>query len=175
MEWGQEGWMGINLVDWEVAQQDGASSELPSMDCKAEGPWTRGWVGPSRGVAVLPGWSIRSRNIFNTKYISRAWPCITKHTATILKKVAQSHPTLCGPMDDTVHGILQATILEWVAFSLLQGNLPNPGFEPRSPPLQVDSLPAEPPGKPKTHGMLHKFMCHPCTGALLIFSVSFQF
>ena len=31
--------------------------------------------------------------------------------------------------------------------SLLQGNLPNPGMEPRSPALQADSLPAEPPGK----------------------------
>ena len=29
------------------------------------------------------------------------------------------------------------------------GNLPNPGIEPRSPGLQVDSLPAEPPAKPK--------------------------
>ena len=28
------------------------------------------------------------------------------------------------------------------------GDLPNPGIEPRSPALQVDSLPAEPPGKP---------------------------
>ena len=26
------------------------------------------------------------------------------------------------------------------------GHLPNPGIEPRSPALQVDSLPAEPPG-----------------------------
>ena len=32
--------------------------------------------------------------------------------------------------------------------SLLQGNLPNSGIEPRSPALQEDSLPAEPPGKP---------------------------
>ena len=31
-------------------------------------------------------------------------------------KVAQSYPTLCDPMDYTVHGILQARILEWVAF-----------------------------------------------------------
>jgi len=30
-------------------------------------------------------------------------------------KVAQSCPTLCNPMDYTVHGILQARILEWVA------------------------------------------------------------
>ena len=29
------------------------------------------------------------------------------------------------------------------------GDLPNPGTEPRSPALQVDSLPSEPPGKPR--------------------------
>ena len=29
------------------------------------------------------------------------------------------------------------------------GDLPNPGIEPRYPALQADSLPAEPPGKPK--------------------------
>ena len=29
------------------------------------------------------------------------------------------------------------------------GDLPNPGMEPRSPALQADSLPAEPPGQPK--------------------------
>ena len=31
-------------------------------------------------------------------------------------KVTQSCLTLCDPMDPTVHGILQARILEWVAF-----------------------------------------------------------
>ena len=31
-------------------------------------------------------------------------------------KVTQSCPTLCDRMDYTVHGILQARILEWVAF-----------------------------------------------------------
>ena len=30
-----------------------------------------------------------------------------------------------------------------------QGDLPNPGIEPRSPALQADALPSEPPGKPK--------------------------
>ena len=29
------------------------------------------------------------------------------------------------------------------------GDLPNPGIKPRYPVLQVDSLPAESPGKPK--------------------------
>ena len=45
-------------------------------------------------------------------------------------KVTQSGPTLCNPMDYTVHGILQAGILEWVFWvslewvSLLQGIFP---------------------------------------------------
>ena len=33
------------------------------------------------------------------------------------------------------------------------GNLPNPGIKPRFPALQVDSLPAEPQGKPKYTGV----------------------
>ena len=33
------------------------------------------------------------------------------------------------------------------------GDLPNPGIEPRSPAQQADSLPAEPPGKPKNSGV----------------------
>ena len=37
--------------------------------------------------------------------------------------------------------------------SLLQGYLPNPGIEPRSPALQADSLPAEPQEKPKNTGV----------------------
>ena len=51
------------------------------------------------------------------------------------------------PMDYTVHGILHARILEWVAFPS-PGDLPSSGIEPRSPAFQVDSLPAEPQGKP---------------------------
>ena len=61
-------------------------------------------------------------------------------------KVSQSSPTLCDSMDYTVHVILQAKILEWIAFP---GDLPNPRFEPRSPALQADSLPVEPQGRPK--------------------------
>ena len=43
------------------------------------------------------------------------------------------------------------------------GDLPNPGIEPRSPALQVDSLPSEPPGKPwdePTHGILCIYLFH---------------
>ena len=37
-------------------------------------------------------------------------------------KVAQSCPTLCNPIDYIVHGILQARILEWVAFPFSRGS-----------------------------------------------------
>ena len=61
-------------------------------------------------------------------------------------KVAQSCLTLCDPMDYTVHGILQARILEWEAFPY-PGDLPDPGIERKSPMLQANSFPAKPPGK----------------------------
>ena len=32
------------------------------------------------------------------------------------------YPTLCDPRDYTVHGILQARILEWVAFPFSRGS-----------------------------------------------------
>ena len=37
-------------------------------------------------------------------------------------KVAQSYPTLCDPMGYTVHEILQARILEWVAVPFSRGS-----------------------------------------------------
>ena len=37
-------------------------------------------------------------------------------------KVAQSCPTLCNPMDCIVCGILQARILEWIAFPFSRGS-----------------------------------------------------
>ena len=37
-------------------------------------------------------------------------------------KVTQLCPTLCSPMDYTVHGILQARTLEWVAVPFSRGS-----------------------------------------------------
>ena len=54
-------------------------------------------------------------------------------------KVAQSYLTLCDPMDYTVHGTVQARILEWVALPS-PGDLPNTGIEPQFPALQMDSF-----------------------------------
>ena len=58
--------------------------------------------------------------------------------------------------------------------ALLQGiYLPNPGIEPRSPALHADSLPSEPPGKPKNTGvgslsiLQGIFLTHESTKSLL--------
>ena len=63
--------------------------------------------------------------------------------------VAQLCLTLCdcSPPGPSVHGILWARILEWVAMASSRES-----SQPRNwtqvSPLQVDSLPSEPPGKP---------------------------
>ena len=62
-------------------------------------------------------------------------------------KVTQSCLTLCDPIDYTVHGILQARILEWVVIPFSSGSS-GPRNQTGSPALQVDSLPTELLGKP---------------------------
>ena len=56
-------------------------------------------------------------------------------------------PMDCRSPGSSVHGILQARILEWVAMLSPPGNLPAPGVQPKSPALQADSLLTEPQGK----------------------------
>ena len=59
-----------------------------------------------------------------------------------------SHVWLCNPMDYTVHGILQARKLKQVAIPFSKGSS-QPRDQTQVSRLQADSLPAEPPGKPK--------------------------
>ena len=37
-------------------------------------------------------------------------------------KAAQLYPTLCDPVDYTLHGILQARLQEWIAFPFSRGS-----------------------------------------------------
>ena len=50
-----------------------------------------------------------------------------------------------SPPGSSVCGILQARTLKWVALSFSR-DPPYPGIELKSPTLQTDSLPSEPPG-----------------------------
>ena len=65
--------------------------------------------------------------------------------------VAQSCPILYNSLDcslsgSSVHGILQARMLEQVVIPSSR-DLPYPEIKSRSPALQADSLPSEPPQK----------------------------
>ena len=64
-------------------------------------------------------------------------------------EVAQSCLTLCNPINycpPSIHGIFQARVLEWVAISFSRGSC-QPRDWTRSPALQANTLPSEPPGK----------------------------
>ena len=57
--------------------------------------------------------------ISSTVYVRiKIWASLLSHKV----KVAQSCQTVCNPMDYTVHGILQARILEWVAVPVSKGS-----------------------------------------------------
>ena len=54
------------------------------------------------------------------------WPWTAQVTCMHVRSVGQSCPTLCDPMDcnplgSSIHGIFQASILEWVAISFSKG------------------------------------------------------
>ena len=91
-----------------------------------------------------------------TKFLSnctKKLEVFISHKMKVRMLVAQSCLTLHESLDQgqpgsSVHGILQARILVWVA-SPSPGDLPDSGIEPKSPVLQADSLLTEPPGKPK--------------------------
>ena len=71
---------------------------------------------------------------YHLYFINSTLPCsmktsqYVKECIAVKVKVAQLSPTFCNPMHYVVHGILQARILEWVAFHFSR-NLPNLGIE----------------------------------------------
>ena len=60
----------------------------------------------------------------------------------VYESESQSYPTLCHPMDYIVDGILQARILEWVAFPFCRGSA-RPRNRTGVSALQADFLPTE--------------------------------
>ena len=100
--------------------------------------WPEYLLGSPQGIYAELSWDL----VYITLYLKQNLPTVT-HALLINKgtvcgllyhgcgpntlcevkvKVAQSCPTLCNPTDCTVHGILQARILEWVAYSFSRGS-----------------------------------------------------
>ena len=82
----------------------------------------------------MPDWCLSSALAFPSDLGARrpcrglrGWGCAANlldlcFRRKVKVKVTQSCPTLCYPTDYTVHGILQARILEWVAFLFSRGS-----------------------------------------------------
>ena len=87
-----------------------------------------------------------SSEMYDVQYINRS---LNQCIPGAYKILNQSRSVVFDSLrpSGTVHGILQARILEWAAVPFSRGSS-NPGIESRCPILQVDSLPAEPQGKP---------------------------
>ena len=92
------------------------------------------------------------------------------HTiACVHVRLFRSCLTLCDPMDynlpgSSVHGLLQARILEWVCHALLQRIFLTQGSNPHllhRLHWQVGSLPLAPPGKPFLSILLPKGTTRP--------------
>ena len=92
-----------------TATLDSSLSAPDDLNTHADNPpTTLAWQAAAHGVAKsqtrLSDWTILA---------SVLWTKV---------KVSQSCPILCNPMDYTVHGILQARILGWVAFPFSRGS-----------------------------------------------------
>ena len=85
-------------------------------------------------IWVMKIFFIQYRSLYSTDFVQIFFctaifipPCIESSQWDVKVKVAQMCLTLFDTMEYTVHGIIQARILEWVDFPS-PGDLPNPGL-----------------------------------------------
>ena len=106
----------------------GASWETPTEQSEEERPGRQTSVRRTgKGLGTLAPASHPTSQARDPRHPAGRVQAMLKQTLELYTenmKVTQSCPTLCNPPDYTVHGILQAGILEWVRLSLLQGIFP---------------------------------------------------
>ena len=80
--------------------------------------WTIPLIEIGQSLFLIYSWSLW-KVVFDKGFVIFTYIVIV---AIVKVKVTQSYLILCDPMDCTVHGILQARILEWVAFPFSKGS-----------------------------------------------------
>ena len=130
------------MVNVCLLTHSAVTSSLQLMNCSPTGPsihgtlqailewvaisYSRGSSWPRDGVQV----SCIGRWILHTEPPGKSLMINSQEHLMFLEKISeivQSCPTLCDPMDcslpgSSVHGILQARVLEWVAISFSRGS-----------------------------------------------------
>ena len=138
------------------------SSHLQSFPVSGSFPMSHFFTLSDHSTGVSASASVLPMNIQNwlplglsglislqSKTLSRVFSNTTvwKHQFFCAQLSVWSNSHIHTRLLEKLNIILQARILEWVAFPPSPGDLPNPGTEPRSPSLQVDSSSAEAKGK----------------------------
>ena len=88
---------------------------------------------------LIPSWCVVNTQLLGTP---------SMRAKSLQSSLTLGDPMDCSPSGSSVHEILQQEYWSGLPFSS-PGDLPHPGIKPGSPALQADSLPSEPPGKPK--------------------------
>ena len=112
--------------------------QLQPMGSRARAPWWWPTDSCSAACGILPD-QVLNPCLVDSLPLSHQGSPVYTFLKYVKLKVTQSCLTLCDPVDcsppgSSVHGILQARILEWVAISFSR-DLPNPGIKPRCPAL----------------------------------------
>ena len=151
----------FKMFHW-VRHKLGKQGDLKTFAQEVWLPGYRAWVRKDRFSFFLPWLVPRTRPSFPRHHLTCVQTISCGVPADLEKSccclVAQLCLTLCQPMDcslpgSSVHGILQARILENTGYwnGLLcppSGDLPDPGIEPASPALGGRFFTTEPPRKP---------------------------
>ena len=98
---------------WSLGQEDPLEEEMATHSSILV--WEIPWTGEPDGLPCM-----------GLHRVGHDWSNLataTQYCKSAMKvKVAQSRLTLCDPMGYTVHGILQARILEWVSVPFFRGS-----------------------------------------------------
>ena len=135
----------MTVTPWTVACQALLSMEFPRQEY-----WS-GLSFPSSGYLPNPGMEPTSP-VLQADFLPLSQE--GSHTETMCVCVSRSVMSdFCSPMDFKAHEAplsMEFSMQEcWSRLPFPSpGDLPDPGIEPRSPALQADALPSEPPGKP---------------------------
>ena len=155
-EGGNRGWEGWMVLP---TQKDMSLSKLQET-VKDREAWRPAVHGVAKSWTQLSNWMITIIVTLDLELFLPFW----KQKFLLLWHIDLVEGLDCSPLGSSVHGILQAILLEWLPCPP-PGDLPNPRIEPRSPTLQADSLPTELSGKPYmyyiyTHTHTHTHNIH---------------
>ena len=94
--------------------------QFPVLQLRKQTQQGKSFAQVTQGAGGTKTWNLSACNTHALNYPACSLLPVsnltTRQEVKVKVKVAQSCPTLCDPMDYTVHGILRARVLEWVAF-----------------------------------------------------------